>query len=262
MKLLYPFIALSYLLCSSALAQDPMPISMVGDSNYPPYSYVEKGRLVGIYPDLIRAIDKKMDDYTITMEGLPWKRALLKVKNGEVPFVFPPYLRKKERPYLRYSDPLMDEWVVMFCHRHVMMEKRTTFPEAYEGLKVGRTLGFLVGENIIEAGERGIIRLITTGDAETALRRIHSKKLDCYVNDRLSVLYELKVLQEKEKLNSAALVEAIKFTQEHAYLAASKNKDMYPFIDDFYDTFNRQLKSMKLNGEFNAIVLKYVLSPE
>lgn len=260
MKLLYPF--LSLLLCSSALAKEPIPISMVGDSNYPPYSYLEKGKLVGIYPDLIRAIDKKMNDYSINMEGLPWKRALLKVKNGEVPFVFPPYLRPKERPYLRYSEPLMDEWVVMYCHRHVMLTKRSSFPDAYEGLKVGRNLGFLIGDAVIEAGKRGIIRLITTNDAETALRRIHSKKLDCYVNDRLSVLYELKALQEKEKLSSTALVEAIKFSEEQAYLAASKNKVMYPFIDDFYDIFNRHLQSMKLNGELNAIVLKYVLSPE
>jgi len=262
MKLLYRFIILFSLLCSLAIAKEPIPVAIVGDSNYPPYSYLEKGRLVGIYPDLIRAIDKKMEDYAITIEGLPWKRALLKVENGEVPFVFPPYLRPKGRPYLRYSDPLMDEWVVMYCHRHVMMKERSTFPDAYKGLKVGRNLGFLIGNDILDAGERGIIRLITTNDAETALRRIHSKKLDCYVNDRLSVLYELKVLQEKEKLNPAALVEAIKFSEEQAYLAGSKNSLLYPFIDDFYDTFNRHLLSMKLSGELNAIVLKYVLYPQ
>lgn len=249
-----------YVVCLSpyAFADDPISVTIVGDSSYPPYSYMENGKLTGIYTDLINAIAPKMKGYTLKLQGLPWKRALLRVENGEAPFVFPPYFRQKERPYLRYSDPLLDEKLVMFCNGKVMLQPRNQFPDDFQGLRIGRNLGFLVGDHILQAGKVGLIRLISISNAATALRRMDTNKMDCYINDRLSVLYEFKVLQEKEKLYNTRLVEAAQFSNEQAYLAGSTNQDLFPFMDDFFEQFNQHLAALKANGTLDKIVAKYV----
>lgn len=253
------FILLLLSLSQGVQAAEVIPVTIAGDNSYPPYSYAENGLPTGIYHDMIRAAGDKMPGYDIHIEALPWKRALFKVKNDEVPFVYPPYRREQERPYLRYSKPLMVERKVMFCHRALLIQKRQMFPDDFTGLIIGRSLGYAVNNKITLAAEQGLITLTSSTSADTALRRLSVQKLDCYVNSYLSILYGMKTLQASGGVNLNDIVETIQFSEERTHLGASKNNQAFPFINDFLQLFNRHLEVMKHNGELEAIISRYTL---
>ena len=67
-------------------------VKIVTDDDYPPYSYVEDGHLKGLYIDLIsRASKLLLPEYEVSLEAMPWKRALMKLEQGEEFAILPPY---------------------------------------------------------------------------------------------------------------------------------------------------------------------------
>jgi len=243
---------------ASSPSAEVIAVTMVGDNSYPPYSFVEHGEFKGIYPDLIRAIVESMPEYQVSLVPLPWKRALLNVKSGDAAFIFPPYLRPQERPHLIYSAPMLAEHQVLFCHRTLALDQPRIFPDSFKGLRLGKNLGFSVGNNITQSAKKGLFHLVTVTDATTALRRIQGHKLDCYINDRLSVLYEADKYAANSQFDKRDLVEAYHFSQEHGYLAGSREAHLYPYVEDFIQSFNRILKTKQRNGELDRILNRYV----
>ena len=259
MTILRSFVLLLYWFSQVLQADSPITVTIAADSSYPPYSYTQDGKITGIYTDIIQNVVKKMPKYQVSILALPWKRALLKVKEDEIPFIYPPYFRPKQRPYLTYSHPLLSEFVVLFCHADVMKQKkRHAFPQDFQGLTVGNNLGYLMGDNIQKAHEDGVIKLVTTPDAEAALRKIYSRRLDCYVNDRLSVLYELKMLKSGKDIDERLLVEAVQFTKEDAFLGAISNSPQHPYAEAFLQEFNEHLKALIGSGQLDDLIQRYI----
>jgi polar amino acid transport system substrate-binding protein len=60
----------------------PKTIKVVrGNENYPPYEFIEKGKLTGFHIDVITMVAKQMK-LNIRFESLPWKRALKEIETG------------------------------------------------------------------------------------------------------------------------------------------------------------------------------------
>jgi len=233
------------------------PILIFGDDSYPPYSYFEGGVQKGIYTDIIHRVDERLTDYEITIKAMPWKRALRKVKIGEISLFYPPYKRLKERPYMDYSVEILPETLSIFCRKELGLTRASRFPQDYKGLLMGENLGFSSGENIHKARDGGLLILSSAKGTRANLVKIISKKLDCYINDRLSILYELNVLQGLGQYDGASLVETVKLSSEFGYLGVSQYSEIYPHLTKFIESFNRQIDIMKNNGEISKIVDKY-----
>ncbi len=234
------------------------PILIFGDDSYPPYSYFEEGVQKGIYTDIIHRVDEKLSGYEITIKAMPWKRALRKIRNGGISLFYPPYKRPRERPFMDYSIEILPETLSIFCRKELGLTRASRFPQDYKGLSVGQNLGFSSGQRIYEARDKGVLSLSSARGTRANLIKIIDKKLDCYVNDRLSILYELNVLMELGKYDGLSLVETVKVSSEYGYLGVSQYSDVYPGTTDFIKQFNQQIKVMKNNGEINKIVNKYL----
>ena len=107
------------IISAQAIAQTDVEI--YGDDSYPPYSFVESGRLTGIYTIILDRIFNQMPSYHVVLRGYPWKRGLQQVESGEIFALFPPYKRPKERPFMDYDMPILDEKLVVFCRKDVLM---------------------------------------------------------------------------------------------------------------------------------------------
>lgn len=233
------------------------PILIFGDDSYPPYSYFEGGVQKGIYTDIIHRVDEKLAGYEITIKAMPWKRALRKVKNGEIPLFYPPYKRSKERPYMDYSVEILPETLSIFCRKDLGLTRESIFPQDYKGLLLGENLGFSSGESIQEARDKGVLSLSSARGTRANLIKIIDKKLDCYVNDRISILYELNVLMKLGEYDGLSVIETVKVSSEYGYLGVSQYSGVYPYLSEFINQFNQQIKLMKKNGEINAIMNNY-----
>lgn len=228
-------------------------ITIVGDDSYPPYSYNDQGDAKGIYTDIIRSALKKIPEFSATIETRPWKRGLKMIKTGEITFLYPPYKRLKERPYMSYSVPILDEKLVLFCRKDIMASPRPNFPVDYTGLSIGENLGFSSGVIVNKAKDDGVIRLSSAKGTVSNLKKLILKRLDCYINDRLSILAELKTLEKSKAYDGSSIVEAATLSIEQGFLGvATKGASSQDL--SFLEKFNSVIIDMKKDGSIDTIV--------
>jgi polar amino acid transport system substrate-binding protein len=92
------------------------------------------------------------------------------------------------------------------------------------------------------------------------LKKLLHGRIDCYINDRLTITMVLAHLASTEPVPRAAQIEeAVAMEVEHGYLAFSRNASMAPAVqDEFLRKFNRRLAKLKESGELKTIVEHYL----
>jgi polar amino acid transport system substrate-binding protein len=245
------------MLATQSLAQTK--VTLYGDDAYPPYSYAENGKMKGIYTSVLRKIFAQMPDYSVTLKGLPWKRGLAKVKQGDILALYPPYKRPKDRPYMSYDAPILDEKLVVFCRDQVMAHPRPKWPEDYYGLTIGNNLGFSIhGDKLLKAIKEGKIKIQETKSTSKNLEKLISGRIDCYMNDGLSIRWELKTLQKKHKYDGTGLQEAATISAEQGFLGFTTVGNKFPYKEAFKKQYLSILSKMKASGEVKKIINDYV----
>lgn len=233
-------------------------VTLYGDGDYPPYSYVENGRFTGIYVDMLSLAAKTMaPQFKVELRPLPWKRALAEMENGRVFALFPPGL-KKERHYMSsYSVPLYRETVVLFCSDKVMQTPRTTFPGHFAGLTVGVNAGFLLSARLIDAANRGLVRLAPASGNDANLKKLALERIDCYASDRGAAMFSVKRLRAAGHLANFNLREAAELSGENTYIGYSANNNP-PYKAVFIEKMNAALNAVRRSGAMARIEQDYL----
>ncbi len=239
----------------SAHAADKVVLTF--DDDYAPYSFVGKGQLKGIYPDLIRKAALKLaPTYEVVLRPRPWKRALAEVESGEAMGVVPPYL-VKDRTYISpYSTALARESVVLYCNEEVMKSPRKKFPDDFAGLVIGVNAGFVLSDALSAAVNGGKVKLNEAKGNDANLKMLASKRVGCYANDRESVAYSLSQMKSDPSVAGLKLTEAVELTGQDAYIGYSA-KASAPFKADFIQKMNKALEELKGAGEVAKIAASY-----
>ncbi|WP_252724477.1 substrate-binding periplasmic protein [Vibrio hepatarius] len=243
--------------------EPPVKVLVYGDDAYPPYSYVENGISKGIYSDILRRVFKDMPGYQIKIVPIPWKRGLKMLKSGRGFALFPPYYYADKRFYISpYSTPILNEEVVVFCNNASVKDRPLSkWPADYLGLTIGVNEAFSLGGNEFwNAVKAGKITVSEAKGSRPSLIKLYENKIDCYMNDRLSILWEIRrmttdgLLPSDWKLTLGAVVSA-----EQGYLGFTTiQPDKYPYKDDFVTTFNSVLTKLKETGELDGIIKAYL----
>lgn len=245
----------------------PVAVAIYGDDAYPPYSYLENGRMKGIYASIIRQALKRMPEYEVTLLPIPWKRGLVLLETGAAFALYPPYLRPDERPYMSYSEPLIAEQLVVLCTQAVSQRHALkTWPDDYLGLRIGINAGFLSGgKRFDQAVHDGRLRAEPARSSRTNLLKLMKGRIDCYLNDRLSIAWELGRIRTDGAAdpNAQALVEVAELSAEQGYLGfTTRDPARFPYRDDFIRKFNAVIKAMKHDGEIRETVERFLRAPD
>lgn len=234
-------------------------IVIIMDDAYPPYSYSENGEGKGIYVDYIREVAKHLPEYSIKFVPLPWKRGLNEMQKGSSFVLIPPY-KDKERTFLQYSEvPLFEETISLFCTEEVKMKGATKFPQDFSGLNIGINLGFVLGEKMDAAVKQNLFTLRETKGNENNLRLLAAKAIDCYANDRVSVLASARKFQSDSRfpeLRTLVLHETATVSQINAYVAFSVS-NQHPQKADFIEKLNSSLREHGKKKTIAAILAQY-----
>ncbi|OMH29201.1 ABC transporter substrate-binding protein [Motiliproteus sp. MSK22-1] len=243
----------------SGLSTAATKVTIYGDNGYPPYSYNEFGNeLSGIYTQILEQIFSRMPDYEVSLEGISWKDGLKLVEKGKIFALYPPY-KRAQRPFMEYDAPILQEEQTVFCRKSVLETKRDTWPDDYLGLKVGNNAGYAVGGDkfweLVKSGD------ITVEEAESTsanLLKLIDGKLDCYMNDGLSIEWELKKLAKKGEYDGSSIQKSDVISSENGYLGFATNGDAFPYKDDFKAKYLKILKELKESGKIDRIIRQYV----
>ncbi|BBP82644.1 MULTISPECIES: substrate-binding periplasmic protein [unclassified Pseudomonas] len=260
------------LLCATALcraqAQTPIEVTILCDSGYPPYSYEVKGEAKGLYTDILRSVFALMPGYKVTIRPVPWPRGLAEVAKGNAFALYPPYYRPDERPWMEYSRPIMEESLAVFIRPGLAGTRHfDDFPSAYAGLRVGLNSGFVTvnSQRYREMVEAGEIDQSYARDNRTNLLKLLHQRIDVYINDRLSILWELQQMREDGSITeeeAASLVEGPVLASERGHLGFTRlNAAAYPYRADFMQRFDTALAKVQANGTLDRLAERYA-SPE
>ncbi|MBA5637910.1 transporter substrate-binding domain-containing protein [Duganella sp. LX20W] len=244
----------------------PIAVTIYGDDDYPPYSYLENGEMKGIYTAIIRAALRKMPDYQVELQPVPWKRGLVKLETGESFALYPPYLRAAERPYMAYSEPIMAEQLVVYCNRPAIAGRALKhWPADYHGLRIGYNAGFLSGGKAFdEAVRAGLLSALPARNSRLNLLKLLKGRIDCYLNDRLSIVWELGKLRHEKLIEAGALdvEETAALSAEQGHLGYTMRDDgRFPYKQDFIRQFNAIIRDMKQDGEIRNTVERFLHGP-
>ena len=243
-----------------AVEPAPIAVTIYADAGYPPYSYIQAGEAAGVYAEIMRKAFARMPRYRVTIEPVPWKRGLAFLESGRVLALYPPYRRTEERPWMTpYSEPLLEETVVVICRDDVLTQPRPVWPGDYFGLVIGSNSGYLGGgENFRRAVVQGKLAYQEAGTSQQNIMKLLAGRLDCYINDRQAILWEYQRLRRQGPLagdHPGALVEGAVISSEYGYLGfAHTEEGRFPFKKDFLNEFDAVIRTMRANGEIAAIV--------
>jgi len=260
--------ALCFTLSADIFAADT-EVAVYADESYPPYSYKEDGEIRGIYTEILRKAFSRMEGYTVRIKAVPWKNGLKKLEKGDGFALYPPYYLNRERPYIwPYSLPILEEKVVLFCTQDVLASPRPEWPEDYYGLTIGNNAGFQFGgDKFWKAVKEGKIKVDEVKGNEKNLLKLGLRRVDCYMNDRLSVLWELKRLKAAGKYDEggkhAKISEGVTISIEQGFLGfTDRDNGKFSYKDDFVKKFNRVIYEMRKTGELQKMVREKFGGPQ
>jgi polar amino acid transport system substrate-binding protein len=227
------------------------------DDNYPPYSYVENGRLTGIYPEILASVFSRISGFTIVMEPVQWSRGIKLLKSGQIFALVPPYYRKDDRPYMDYSDPILEERLVCVCRSDTLAKGRPVFPDDYLDLRIGINSGFAS----IKPGVWGKMMIIESNGSRVNILNLLRGRIDGYVNDELSIFWELDQLRrsgEYREGKDPGLAAGAVLGRERGHIGFTRTAlGKYPFKDEFVRKFNAALSEAKSRGEIQSVRSRY-----
>ena len=244
------FTIVFFLINFAVLAKEKIIILV--DENYQPYSFVEKNELKGIYVEILKEIGKKLKNYEVSLEPIPWIRGIKMIEKGEAYAIIPPYYRPVERPNIYYSVPILEEELVLVG----LSKLNENWPQDFKGNKVGINRGY----SIFSDAEKKIIKIEEANSTEDNIQKLLTGRIDYYVNDKYSILWTLENLKKSKLVPSEILVkvrEVVNLRKEWSYIGYSK---LYNFSNkqEFESLINTEIEKMKKNGKMDEIIKKYI----
>jgi polar amino acid transport system substrate-binding protein len=200
-----------------------------------------------------------MPDYNLVIKSIPWKRGLKYLELGTGFALYPPYKHVEERPYISSYLPLLDERVVVYCNTDVLNAPRELWPEDYFGLLFGVDSGFIIDEDFQEAVTNKNIVIQEAVSTRENVLMLHSKRIDCYLNSRLSVVWALKTLKKsgeyEELLSKNPIKEGALVKSEYSNLGVVDDKaGNFPYKDDLVNKLSSIIDDMRVDGDIEHIV--------
>lgn len=217
--------------------------------SYPPYEYSRNGRAEGIAVRIVQAAFGHLDT-EIDIHVLPWKRALLQVRNGRAAGIFTAFKTAERQEYLDYSATvLMPQVVSVWAHK--------SYDHTYDGdlasiggETIGLVEGISYGPRVDNAVAKGILRNVDLAPAQEGnIRKLLLGRVNMVIMNRYSALYQLTRQKGLDQV-----VELSPPVQDvPSYIAFSKKRK----LTALRDRVDGVLQDMKASGEYRAIIDAY-----
>jgi len=215
--------------------------------NWAPY-YGENLQNQGFVTDLAKEAFKRAG-YSMTVEFVPWKRALELAKKGDYDGLLGAYYNEKRKEYFQYSIPISSANVVIIRKKSLMLPNKLYKLKDLAKYKFGTINGYSYGKEFDNAT---FIKKDVSPNLETNLIKLYKGRYDLAVVSREVML---NLIQTKHPEYKGQFVElAPKLVENNLYIAISKKiKNSTKITNDF----NAAFKSMQKDGTVNKILKKY-----
>lgn len=257
MRSILPYLPLLLGALTWGNASATVTVTIEADASYPPYSFIERDEMRGIYIDLLQqAAHRLKPDYEVRFQPVSWNRGLLNLESGKSLALVPPYKTDQRQTFARFSTPLLRESIVLFCRPGLGLPALARFPDDFRGLTIGVNRGFSQGENMVRFFAQGLARKSEANSNEANLRMLAAGRVDCYASDRLAAHYTARQMRKTAPDLVPVLQESAEVSGEMAYIGYST---LHPFPEkaEFIRKMDAAIEAVKAEGELRRIIGRY-----
>lgn len=235
-------------LASTGVEATQKPIRIV-TLEYAPLEYIDQsGELKGAAVEIVREIFKDLD-IPISIEVLPWARAIRSVKEGTRDAIFTAFRNKEREKFLDYcSEVLINQYVSLYA----LVERNIQFDGDLEKLKnyqFGIVSNISYGKKFDELARNGVLKTQRVEQLNHNFMKLKKGRIDIVINNRFGGDYELSRYSAYSSIKRLAPdVDATP-----SYFAFSKKSGMKETLKKF----TAKLKEFKSNGRYKKILQKY-----
>lgn len=235
------------MLCCSALPARAETWVAIDNAN-PPFMYQQNNQPMGLYPLIVQAVFARLGE-PLSIQAMPWKRALLRGAAGEVG-IAGIYQNAERLQVFDYSAPIFEERLLLYVHRERPLPFRGI--EDLHGKRIGVIRGWSYTEEFDQAARTGQIDAQEGSSDEANLRKLASGRLDAVIAIELAGqrllthagLEQLEPLPQPLSINPTYLVFARAAGQQ-----------------ELLQRFDRTLAEMRQDGSLQRLIEQAIATP-
>ena len=211
---------------------------------YPPYHYLENGKVAGLVPDIIEATAKAIGNIEIDYQVMPWKRMFELAKQGEIDAIMPINLNTERQTYLNFVE-------LPVIYERMNFVSTTAFDIEFDGdlsklteYEVAGIAGYYYGE----AYSAENFNTIELPNEETQVKMLLAGRFPLALMDANIIPYYINYLGGEKEFK-------IKVLEPHLYRAglhlAFAKQGNFPTLNE---QFNRALITLKDSDAYQRIL--------
>jgi len=234
------------------------PFLFVGDDDFPPYSYEQNGRLMGIDVEIIQSMAGKLN-LDIKIRLVPWKRLIMMTKNGLCDGSFSLFHTNEREVFALYafSQPIHVSRFPLFYKKGSII-KFNTIEDLY-GKVIGINRGFSISEAFDLAVKQGKIKINIENEVDKNVALTANGRIDGFTNNYDVTKYKIKhnprLQQYKDVI--AHTPKSIS-DMRNAYVVLSNNAQGIQNKEKMVQRINWALTEMKNQGIYSKIYHRYL----
>lgn len=184
----------------------------------------------------------------------PWKRAELKVAQGDVFAAFPYAISKERKTTYDFSEVLFYGVNVFVYYQK---QSKTDIPLTYQSLDDlhGYRVGCISGSFLYSLLEKAGLNYEPTTTIDQSLQKLVAGRLDLIIDNQDVIFHAIQRLYPSDVTNFKILSKPLERTPTALLVSRA-----YPGSKAILSKFNKGLSIIKKNGEYDRIISKYRLT--
>ena len=245
------FLLISFL-CTNLYAKSITLVTLEA----PPLEYLENNKAKGINVDIVKEALKRIG-YDVNIQFVPWKRALVLVKEGHVHGIIDASFTKERAIYLHYpKEEIYSESWYAFKKKSMDLTLDKDFSNA-KNITLGISRGFVYGGKIQEAIDNNMFKFLDeTHNNELNIKKVYAGRFDMFIGVKKTILNLAKKIGYEDKISIVKMTgtdDDYLLSSSKTYLAFSKEKVSQKTVNDF----SKMLLQMKSDGTIDKIKKRY-----
>jgi len=223
------------------------PLNLV-TFEYPPYEYTQNAELKGMAVDIVKLVFKEMEQ-PITIEVLPWARAISYIKEGKRDAIFTAFKNPQREKFADYSTVLIPQVVSLFVRKDFSLEYNGDLNKISD-VRIGVVRKVSYGKLFDKAVSDKLLKKIEpVNDGTQNFRRLLSGRIDVVVSNTDGAFFILNQLNQAHNISELSP----KLQAVPSYMAFSKKRNLL----EIRDKFDFILNKLKKDGTYRKIIESY-----
>ncbi|AHZ86102.1 hypothetical protein Bb109J_c0447 [Bdellovibrio bacteriovorus] len=221
---------------------------VLAEDNWPPFSYVENGRLQGVSVDLVRAA-LEIESSEVELLQVPYLRCLALTAIGKEPGCFNSAKNQElVEKYVFPEEHLFRSRGLIVTNRHVKKTKPIRSLRELEGETVAHPSGFPFGKDFDD--NKKILKQFTANDM-TSLKLVVTGRINYAAIDEMVLYYYL----ERNPQFRGKVATVLELTNEPIYVHLSRS---HPQSRELKEKLDRGLRKLKASNDYARIMQRWL----